>query len=259
MISSKFSSRALLTEAEAVEIYSYKSSSSTTYSPPHIGKTASLSKKYNISPKAIRDIWNHRTWRTATRHMWTSDHPSPEAKCKVKNEAKRVETRISVDERRLSCPFKEDIGCSASMPLAVTGMEELTKCCRESYSNFHAISASASSYQQQDQRHTRETHNSRIDFRFGNHLEEYLCHKPSTLLDSQGNSLSENLYAATSNLHFPVHEFQLTMSQVLVESGPPEPSVLKCSPPVPPCLETRTMSCFSGAIDDPFHFDWPHW
>lgn len=29
-----------------------------------------LSKQYNISVKSIRDIWNFRTWRFETAHLW---------------------------------------------------------------------------------------------------------------------------------------------------------------------------------------------
>jgi hypothetical protein len=59
--------RALLTEREAVEIYLCRKSSSSG----HKVSTNALSKKYNVSPKAIRDIWNRRTWAPETRHLWT--------------------------------------------------------------------------------------------------------------------------------------------------------------------------------------------
>jgi hypothetical protein len=60
--------RALLTEREAVEIYLCRKSGSG-----HKVSTSALAEKYNISPKAIRDIWNRRTWAPETRHLWTDD------------------------------------------------------------------------------------------------------------------------------------------------------------------------------------------
>ena len=32
-----------------------------------------LAKKYGVSPKAIRDIWNRRTWQNGTRHLWAEN------------------------------------------------------------------------------------------------------------------------------------------------------------------------------------------
>jgi hypothetical protein len=40
------------------------------------GQSAAVAKKFNVSPKAIRDIWNRRTWTQETHHLWTEDeHP----------------------------------------------------------------------------------------------------------------------------------------------------------------------------------------
>ena len=36
------------------------------------GKVATvLARQFNVSPKAVRDIWNRRTWVPETRHLWT--------------------------------------------------------------------------------------------------------------------------------------------------------------------------------------------
>jgi len=37
------------------------------------GTTAALAKQYNITMKAVRDVWNRRTWRETTRPYWTRD------------------------------------------------------------------------------------------------------------------------------------------------------------------------------------------
>lgn len=64
----RFRPRALLTEADAIQIYLCRpAKSSRSYS----GKAATqLAEQFNVSPKAIRDIWNRRTWAPETRHLW---------------------------------------------------------------------------------------------------------------------------------------------------------------------------------------------
>ena len=53
--------RAVLTEKEAIEIYCFKYSlSSSDLSSNRIAR------KYGVSPKTIRDIWNGRTWKRST-------------------------------------------------------------------------------------------------------------------------------------------------------------------------------------------------
>eukprot|EP00960_Hanusia_phi_P071683 767603-Hanusia_phi.AAC.9 len=63
--------KAALSFEEAREIYSKrphgKSDSDTLLS------STMLSNQYKISPKAIRDIWNKRTWIKATQSMWTRE------------------------------------------------------------------------------------------------------------------------------------------------------------------------------------------
>ena len=51
----------VLNEKLAVEIYMCKPILSRTK-----GMSVPLSRFYNISPKAVRDIWNHKTWSRAT-------------------------------------------------------------------------------------------------------------------------------------------------------------------------------------------------
>ena len=69
--------RALLTEQQAVEIYKYRRatdhSQSDSYYSHLVGKSSDVAVKYNISPKAVRDIWNRRTWIQETRHLWAAD------------------------------------------------------------------------------------------------------------------------------------------------------------------------------------------
>jgi hypothetical protein len=64
--SARFHPRALLTAEQAMEIYSDRI-------PSFRGKIVMQAKKYNVSPKTIRDILNRRTWAKETRHLWAQD------------------------------------------------------------------------------------------------------------------------------------------------------------------------------------------
>ena len=68
--------RNILTQAQAVEIYARKKqcrteSEQTPNSPVWLGASAAaVAHEYNVSPKAVRDIWNRRSWTRETRHLW---------------------------------------------------------------------------------------------------------------------------------------------------------------------------------------------
>ena len=52
--------RAKLTEADALDIFHCRT---------HLMSAASVSKKYGVSEKAVRDIWTGRTWSKETWHL----------------------------------------------------------------------------------------------------------------------------------------------------------------------------------------------
>ena len=60
-------SRIILTEKQAVDIFNQKPGAKNT---PAKGSSTSQSRivaeKYGVSPKTVRDIWNRKTWSTAT-------------------------------------------------------------------------------------------------------------------------------------------------------------------------------------------------
>ena len=68
-------SRCLLTSDKAAEIYSAKISILMSASPSNSlkGQSRMMALAFRISPKAIRDIWNRRTWQHATCHLWLSE------------------------------------------------------------------------------------------------------------------------------------------------------------------------------------------
>ena len=67
--------RALLTDDQAAEIFSMRVPSAETSNALRnralTSRSVAVSKMYGVSPKAVRDIWNKRTWRHATRALWT--------------------------------------------------------------------------------------------------------------------------------------------------------------------------------------------
>jgi hypothetical protein len=69
----RFRPRAILTAEEAAEIYQYQRTKPIRFrfDPALTGNTSAVAKKYSVSPKAVRDIWNRRTWTTETHHLWS--------------------------------------------------------------------------------------------------------------------------------------------------------------------------------------------
>mmetsp|Transcript_34136 Transcript_34136/g.76864 ORF Transcript_34136/g.76864 Transcript_34136/m.76864 type:complete len:339 (-) Transcript_34136:128-1144(-) len=59
------SARIILTEEMACEIYSKRTFGET--------RSTLVAQEYGVSPKAIRDIWNRRTWSYATYDLWTAE------------------------------------------------------------------------------------------------------------------------------------------------------------------------------------------
>ena len=58
--------RCKLSEEQVLEIYSYRWNNKEMADDPLVGKSDALSLIYNITAKAIRDIWNRRTWSHIT-------------------------------------------------------------------------------------------------------------------------------------------------------------------------------------------------
>jgi hypothetical protein len=78
------------------------------------------SKKYNVSPKSIRDILNRRTWTKETRHLWAQDQPagnysnSHRTTCPSKlNVSNRWRgSRSPSGEMQAYLPFDDDRNCT---------------------------------------------------------------------------------------------------------------------------------------------------
>jgi hypothetical protein len=61
----------VLTSDQAEEIYKCKLAlERRSGGAKNRGQSVHVGKIYKVSPKTIRDIWNHITWRPTTCHLW---------------------------------------------------------------------------------------------------------------------------------------------------------------------------------------------
>jgi hypothetical protein len=63
-----------MTESLAIEIYRLKHTANDQRSKTPGAKClkpGDIAEMFQVTPKAVRDIWNHVTWKYATKHLWT--------------------------------------------------------------------------------------------------------------------------------------------------------------------------------------------
>jgi hypothetical protein len=65
--------KVILTTDQVLEIYNCKLAFEKYNGIRTRGLSVSVSRMYQVSPKTIRDIWNHITWKPVTCHLWRSD------------------------------------------------------------------------------------------------------------------------------------------------------------------------------------------
>ena len=70
--------KVILTGEQAVEIYKKKMSVATEINVPLRKQSQSrlVAQNYGVSPKTVRDIWNRKTWVSATQHLLTAEEKS---------------------------------------------------------------------------------------------------------------------------------------------------------------------------------------
>jgi hypothetical protein len=67
---------AVLTKDQAVEIYKVKLDLNHGYGDrmdamKSRNRSVPVARHYNVSPKTVRDIWNHVSWKHATYPIWS--------------------------------------------------------------------------------------------------------------------------------------------------------------------------------------------
>ncbi len=74
--------RIILTAQQAIEIYKLKPQlCATSCHTKARGQSIPIAEQYGVSPKTIRDIWNHRTWAVATKPLYSELDSSNEICC----------------------------------------------------------------------------------------------------------------------------------------------------------------------------------
>jgi hypothetical protein len=67
----------VLSEAIAVDIYKWKltmeAERKSAESVNMRGRSSFIANIYDVSPKTVRDIWNHITWKYATAFLWPEE------------------------------------------------------------------------------------------------------------------------------------------------------------------------------------------
>jgi hypothetical protein len=61
-----------MTEAVAVQIYKCKLADQEIQLQTVYRRPCEVARLYRCSPKIVRDIWNHVTWKYATKHLWST-------------------------------------------------------------------------------------------------------------------------------------------------------------------------------------------
>ncbi|EKX37934.1 hypothetical protein GUITHDRAFT_115906 [Guillardia theta CCMP2712] len=106
------SGKALITTRVAQEIYliyKNKEASGAVWTPTVTSEE--LANKYGITAKAIRDIWNKRTWRHATVKYWTEEEKrqfNNKPKPREKMTANELEQRTHTAAELISLPASPD-------------------------------------------------------------------------------------------------------------------------------------------------------
>jgi hypothetical protein len=110
--------RAVLTDQQAAEIFKLRLAfGAFDSSRQHLftSRSAQVSKLYGVSPKAVRDIWNMRTWRHATKKLWTDQDIIRDAG-KYSAAKTEIQRAPSGDERSVSKCVGRPRGAKDSKP-----------------------------------------------------------------------------------------------------------------------------------------------
>jgi hypothetical protein len=153
MISRTHHPRAVLTESQAIEIYTYRKidANSPKRDQCLLGRSSALAKKFNVSPKTIRDIWNRRTWTHETQHLWTGDErpiirPERVHKTSLSTRSTLCDQHQQVPTRWTSSSIYPESAINSSCPWHRQTYPPIANSCSvytddiEQQSHFHSLS-----------------------------------------------------------------------------------------------------------------------
>jgi hypothetical protein len=215
----RYPPRAILTEKQAAEIYQYRISNSR-FSP--LGSATIIARKYNVSPKTVRDIWNRRTWTQETRHLWSEDQQAM---------VRRDNRRCSTSSASNSSDSEHEPACGRSSSASrrpsrapIAWIENRDSGCGSSWCDFFVNSIKRSGSSEE----------------WGGHFQQ-----PTA-------ELVRDFGCCTAAAGPSVDEEE-------VEAGCGEgwgsPSLWRWEAGV----GAWDFPCALGGSEDPFHGDWPHW
>jgi hypothetical protein len=101
----------ILTKEQAIEIYKIKvelhgQGNGLVRNWKSRSSSAAVSVSYKVSPKAIRDIWNHVTWKYATHPFWQSDSTNKKGNTEEVKLVKNMGADKNIEVQSFS--FRED-------------------------------------------------------------------------------------------------------------------------------------------------------
>ena len=229
------SSLALLTTAQAVEIYS-AGQTVRSDSIPQRGKSVGIAKKFGVSPKAIRDIWERRSWVKETRHLWKVTD-MPKIRCKQALQTRRAVSSAPQQHCRKSRKDK--------LPMLERGIEVNTNSCFQPPGAFTPVPRVRSSIPSFAEVARYGAHCSR---------KSLSLQPPTTSFPHGPPSCAQSLRPASA------------LPPLAASLPPPLAAWVLCSTCDGSCGVcgaargvARAVGSAIAARDDPFHLDWPHW
>lgn len=228
----------LLTAAQAVEIYlagQYLRRNSIRQR----GKSVGIAQKFGVSPKAIRDIWERRSWVKETRHLWAvTDMP----KIRCKQSLKTRSAVSSVPLRRCQQDCREH-GMPDNLPLLERGTKINSKFYFQPPLAFIPMTRVQSSFPT----FAEVTY-------YGTYVARESIQPAKTLFAKGPPGYAQSLRLA---------QYAPTPPLPAAALPPPLAAWAPCDGSCGVCGAARGVARAVGsataARDDPFHFDWPHW
>ena len=213
--------RALLTKQQATEIYMIGKLVRRMGIDPMLGsRSAQIAKTYGVSPKAIRDIWNRRTWQNETRHLWDK-HEQPVIRY-------RRPVLLSNHCELLSASWES---CGTDRSLARS--EELA-------------AQSLSTSERTEPWLTRCV--------TGSTICAYSCDEQEIDLQRVGNGAPASFTLPPSAANLPPPKIPQYSQGAVAQGDCFQAAAAEWEGPFGPCLPPA-----SECDADPFHADWPYW
>jgi hypothetical protein len=275
----RFRPRALLTQSEAIEIYLFRKTDKhqSKSESSLVGNTSALSRIYCISPKAIRDIWNRRTWTQETKHLWMEGERQfirRNSKKELKREEKTSKCSSSTTNSQENYEKSSSwIDKKQGNDISETGNESI----------FHKRSDGTTKYDSEVLSRAKcptllpqvQIMNSiKSEFKSGNvqdsnfRFNEQARAEMSTIIWPPVSSLRLQPHPT---FHRPEiipepsvngsNASEISLQRIDPAAASTSSGILQHSslqlPPRPPQYLSLPLS--QTAADDPFHSDWPHW